>query len=424
MTGGVDTETDAELRQRFKDTLLRNIAGTADFYEALCQQNTAVSRVVAYGPLKLYQTQITVQNNPQNLQFSPLAGGGSDVKYAWPGLASCFSDLGQTTETFYSPVYDFSFTGGASPTFAPVSNGALATNQIVDLEFQYTTRCSRNDPQNSITNKVDIFIDGVSPLAVTEQTVVTGDQLWTTSSSGANPMLYTGNFVRVGSPGSPTAGNRFMRLGSVPLVSFPPTLTINGQIYYQASASGNNIVGDYAVLQSVLPSVSPTQQNLLTGSHLEISGIEWLNTNIATNTPITVSYVYNQVPQLLNAVISSAKQITTDVMVHQADFLYYCPLLSIEYTRSYSISVVNGKISTRLQQYFAALPFGSQIKLSNVALAVQQTLGVADVIITGIEVYADSSGTSLLATEVNDFKLADNQLAIFQGVTITRVATP
>ena len=60
MTGGVDVETDQELRQRFKDTLLRNMAGTSDFYEALCQQNNKVSRVVVFGPLSLYKTQIEV----------------------------------------------------------------------------------------------------------------------------------------------------------------------------------------------------------------------------------------------------------------------------------------------------------------------------------------------------------------------------
>ena len=168
MTGGVDVETDPELRQRFKDTFLRNIAGTADFYTSICQQNNNVSRVVVFGPISLYTTQILVPETELVLNVS------EDVKYAWPQMESCFTGLGQTTETFFSPVEDYTFVGGTSPTFSTVSTGALQplVGSVVDLEFQYTTQSSRNDPLNGITNKVDIFMDGVSPFAVQEASVV------------------------------------------------------------------------------------------------------------------------------------------------------------------------------------------------------------------------------------------------------------
>ena len=54
MTDGTDPETDDALRQRFKDTFLRNVAGTADWYIALCQQNTSVTRVIVFGPTALH----------------------------------------------------------------------------------------------------------------------------------------------------------------------------------------------------------------------------------------------------------------------------------------------------------------------------------------------------------------------------------
>jgi uncharacterized phage protein gp47/JayE len=406
MTGGVDIETDAELRQRFKDTLMRNVAGTADFYEALTQQNTAVSRVVVFGPLTLYQTQIAVPSTTLTLATT------EDVKYAWPGMMSCFTNLGQEDEIFYSPVDDFTYMGGTSPTFTTISTGALTPGNIVDLEFQYTTRSSRNDPLNGITNKVDLFVDGVTPFAITEQTVVSSAVL---SSSSAD-MLYTGNFERVGSPGSPTAANRFMRLGSVPIVSFPATLTVDGVTYTQGT--------HYYLLQGT---------TLLRGSHQEVSGIEWTTAGPSTGTELTLNYVYNQVPELLNALLANAKQITTDVMVHQAEFVYIQPCLSIEYDRSYSVSVVNSAIINRLQTYFAQLPFGSQVKLSNIAMYVQQTLGVVDVKVTtsaddstnyGVQIFDNGSDPTPSVVETSDFKLQDNELANYQGVLIRRVAAP
>jgi len=406
MTGGVDTETDAELRQRFKDTLLRNVTGTADFYEALCQQNTNVTRVVVFGPTNLYQTQIAVPSTTLTLSVN------QDVKYAWPTMESVFIDLGQESETFYSPVYDYAFSGGTSPTFSRNSTGALSAGDIVDLEFQYTTRSSRNDPINGITNKVDIFVDGINPYTVTEQTVVTSAALSSTSSDA----LYTGNFERVGDPGLPTAGNRFMRLGNTPLVSFPSTIVVGSNTYVRGT--------HYFVLQDT---------TLLRGTQLENSGIEFTVAGPANGTELTLQYVYNQVPEVLNALISSSKQVTTDVLVHQGDFTYIQPCLNIEYDRSYSVATVNAQIVTRLQQYFAQLPFGAPIKLVNIMMFVQQTPGVVDTTITsstdnptnyGIQIFDNSADTVPAVIETSDFKLKDNQLANYQGVLITRVATP
>jgi uncharacterized phage protein gp47/JayE len=411
MTGGTDTETDAELRQRFKDTFLRNVSGTSDWYEALCQQNTNVDRVVVFGPISLYQTQIAVPSSELVLSVT------QNVKYAWPQMESVFTGLSTTAQTFYSPIDDYIYEGGTSPTITTVTTGALASQvgQIVDLEFQYTTQSSRNDPLNGITNKVDVFVDGVNPFAITEQSVVSSATL-----NGTNPPptgeFYTGNFERVGSPGVPTAGNRFQRLGSTPLVSFPSTLTIGGVVYSQGT--------HYFLLQDT---------TLLAGTQLETSGLEWTSGGPATGTEVTLNYVYNQVPEILNALVCSSKQITTDVLVHQADYIYVQPCLQIEYSSNYSPATVNTSITNRLQQYFSQLPFGAWVYMSNICMFVQQTLGVVNVTVTtevqnstnfGIQVFDAGTDTVPSTVETTDFQLNDNQLANFQGVLITRVATP
>ena len=405
MTGGVDVETDAELRQRFKDTLMRNVAGTADFYEALCQQNDSVSRVVVFGPVRLYTTQFEVPDTSLTLPVN------QDVKYAWPGMASVFTNLGQEDETFYSPGNDYVFNGGVSPSITRLSD-AMTVGDVVDLEFQYTTKSSRNDPINGVTNKVDIFVDGISPYLIREACVVSSAKL---SNSTASP-LYTGNFRRVGSAGTPTVDNRFMRLASTPVVSFPSSLTINGVVYTRGT--------HYHLLQDT---------TLIAGSHQETSGIEWTVAGPDTGTEVVINYVYNRTPEILNAVISRTKQITTDVMVHQGEFIYIQPCLTIEYDRAYSVSVVNSSIVNRLQTYFFMMPFGSQVKLGTLCMFVQQVLGVVDVKITtasddpvnyGVQMFANSLDPTPTVVETTDFKLDDNQLANYQGVIIKRVATP
>jgi len=406
MTGGVNVETDAQLRQRFMDTLLRNIAGTSDWYINLALQNNSVSRVAVYGPVSLYKTQIAV---PESTLTLPVT---ADVKYAWPQMTSVFENLGTSDETFYSDVDDYTLSPGASPVFTTVPTGALVVGQIVDVEFQYTPKVSRNDPVNNITNKVDVFVDGNAPFTVTETTVVSSQLL---SATSTNP-FYTGNFERVGETSPPSSSNRFMRLGSVPVITFPTSITVASTVYVRGT--------HYHLLSGTTP---------LRGSQLEVAGIEW-ESGIPTGTQLTLNYTYNQVPELLDAVTNTSKQICTDVLNHVADYQYITTNLTIEYARAYAIATVNTAIVARLQIFYQGMRFGSPVILSQLVAAVQQVLGVNEVHVTtssevisgdyhyGIWAMDDSatpaSGTHLPKTA--DFVLNDNQLAVFQNVNTTQ----
>lgn len=404
-TGGVDKETDAELRQRFKDTLLRNIAGTSDWYRNLALQNKSVSRVAVYGPTTLYKTQISAPPTTKNL--SSLVH--QDVKYVWPNMESVFVNLGQTDEKFYRPSNDYTLNWPTFTRIASASGGQIPNGEIVDLEFQYTTRCSRNDPANSITNKVDVFVDGVDPFTVTERTVIAASPVLVSSPSTS--WNFTGNFERIGSSGSPQANSRFVRLTSVPVVSFPATITIGSSVYTKGV--------HYHLLRSTTTTA---------GSHREIAGLEWPSnvTGPANDTQLTLTYIYNRVPELLTAVIDTSKQVCTDVMVHQAKWLYVVPCLEVQYNRTYSTTVVEASIKSHLTRYFAAMSYGQQVKITPLLMAVQQVLGVENVSLVtdsnlahyGVEIYTDPTGTPTRQT--TDFKVDDNALPVLQDVRITR----
>lgn len=403
-TGGVDTETDGELRQRFKDTFLRNIAGTEDWYLGLAYQNKNVSKAACFGPIRKYVTQVAVPNVSVTLPVS------ADVKYAWSNGETIFKDLGQESETFYRPIDDYTFTSGSSPQITRVSSGSMVVGEIVDVEFEYTTRSSRNDPVEGITNKVDLFVNGADPYTVTERTVVTSQTL---SASSSNE-LYTGNFARVGSTGTPSSTNRFMRLGSVPILSFPSIVTIGVTQYQQGT--------HYHLLRGT---------TLVAGSVREVAGIEWTAAGPANNTPITVTYVYNRVPEVLGAVVKQGKQITTDVLVHQANYAYLRVYLSIEYDRGYVVSQVNNALQDRLRSYFGGLPYGAWVEISDLSLAAHQVLGVDNVYLTtdeehatnyGIKVYGNSADTVPATIETEDFKLVDSQLPVFLEAVVLRKA--
>lgn len=445
MSGGVDIETDSELRHRFENTLLRNVAGTEDWYKALCLQNNTVSRSAVYGPVSMYRTQIPAPGTSStdgttnlNILRSSRSGAGTDVAYVWPGMDSVFTNLGQSNEVFYNPNFDYELSSGATtPAFKRLSAGNIPAGEIVDVEFQYTSAASRNDPVNGVTNKVDVYVDGSSPFTVTEATSVTSTTI--KGSSNSNSIYYTattnlqdtqsayysGNFERVGASGVAQPGNKFTRLNSCPIISFPQSITSNSSVY--------NRNQHYWLLKDT------TKRR---GSPYEVSGIEWATTaNNGTSGPdegaeLILNYVYNQTPEVLTAVMTTAKQICTDVMVHQADYRYIMPCLNIQYAHGYDIATTNSGINSRLQIFFQALNFGNWVDISKMCLAVQQVLGVSSVSLTkqedsgvgpsghfGVRVYRNSSDTSFLQ-ETGNFKLEDRQVAQFLSVKIRREATP
>lgn len=623
--GGADPETDNELRQRFKDTFLRSIVGTEDWYLGLCYKNDNVKKAACFGPVKKYSTQVVIEDD---LSVNLSAAVTDDVKFAWDGdwHIAVYTNLGQADEQFYRRNLDYEWVAGATPQMRALAGGALAAGDVVDVEFEYTTRSSRNDPQRGITNKVDVFVNGSDPYVVTERTrvpaAVPGSQL----STDPDDPLYVGNFVRVGladfradssrlvssrtslaevsgtgpytvaltniptggtftlsygnkttpalpynaeislvqsalnnlstiGPGnatveatldgdenvvpwsytvtllvdthtltaasalinvaaaptvqvdgnivailnSPTSGvytltygakttttlaynastatvqaalealdnigsgkvtvtgtataytitladstklpladNRFTRLGSTPVVSFPSLITVSTTDI--AGGTGAEIKTiykqgeDYHLIKPA-PLANPNVTTLLAGSPYEIAGLEWLKPDSpADDTAITLSYSYNRVPEILQAVIKTGKQLSTDVLVHQAEYQYLRVYLSVEYDRGFVVTQVNNAIQERLRNYFAGMPYGSWIEFSDLTLAVHQVLGVDNVRVTdpaldpgvgvhyGVKIYTDSANTVPASTQSQDFKLKDNQLPVFLDAVMLRKA--
>ncbi|AVO24996.1 baseplate wedge subunit [Rhodococcus phage Finch] len=411
LTGGIDIESDDQLRQRFKNTFLRNIAGTEDFYRALCLQNQFVSRVAVYGPTSMYRTQVAAPSAGQALPVH------QDVKYVWEQSQSVFKDLAQKTEVFFTPGVDYTFTGGSAANLNRLAGGTMVAGEIVDVEFEYTTKSSRNNPLTGITNKVDVFVNGSDPYTVSEKTVMTN----TLFSSSTSNELWTGNFVRVGTANTqPSTANRFMRLGSVPVVAFPSTLVVKNQ---STSVTTTYTLGvHYHIVRAT---------TLLAGSEREVSGIEWLSSGPANGTPLTLTYSYNRLPELVNALAKKSKQITTDVLIHEADYRYLRVHLDLEYNRGIAIDQVNANIQVALRAMFAQFNFGEWVEMSDIIMTAHQVIGVDNVWITkaadnptnyGVKVYNTSNPATPLSTQTEDFKMSDNQLPIFLDAVLTRKA--
>ena len=411
MTGGIDVENDDELRARFKATLLRNVAGTSDFYLGLAYADQNVSRAVVYGPVSTYRTQIEAPQTQATLDVN------QDVKYVWSEHTSVFKNLATKDERFYSPGVDYAWTGGSQATLSRYPNSNIEPGDIIDVEFEYTTRASRNNPLNGITNKVDLFVNGADPVTVTERTVIGIDTFKTTPGHELN----VNNFRRLRTANDrPSTSNRFMRLGSVPVLAFPRKLVIKTDAGPIANTYEEGV--HYWVV---------TSDTLMRGSDREIAGIEWTSAGPADQTPITLTYSYNRTPQLLNALIKGSKQITTDVVVHEAEYRYMRVYLDIEYDRGVNITDVAQNIQENLRRYYASQTFGAWMESSDLLYWVRGVSGVDNAQLTkttssatdyGVKVFSHPEATAPINTTTQDFKLDDDQLPVFMDAIITRKA--
>lgn len=461
-TGGTDIETDAELRVRFKNTIFRNIAGTDDQYLALALSSRFTNKANVVGPksrfIEYVQTLSTESTGSHTLPTGTInvastTGFSSSGQVYFGGQLVTYTGKTGTTltgasggtgtfaagtvvsgivasqipyskytynfdyyltngdrlnEVFYSPGADFTFLNTVPPTFYVRNDLNLPTGSVVLLEHQYTSINSRNDPTNNILNYVDVFVSGDDITDATESTVFPSNILNDTTSSP----YYRQNYRRANDNSVPPAGNFIQLLLWQPVESLPTSITISGTPYLLNT--------DYWLLRDV---------SINKGSRRAKNAIGWRSTiGITAGTPFTLGYDFNKLPLTLNELMESHKQITADILVHEATKRYFNVYLTIMYSPGYSPTGVDQAIQVALTNFFEKQPFGVVIQFSDIIDIVHEVVGVDNVRITsstdntinyGIrEVAVD--GITILNTYITDFALQDADLPILNGIITSR----
>ena len=302
MTGGVDFETDDQLRARFKNSIFRNMSGTYDQFMALALsgQNTTKANVI--GPISRYQEYMQVPSaDDTHMGTSGDPNGNYDnggtswahkrttapssnpySKYTY-AQQSYVTD-GTVGGVILRPEVDYFFdripvnpasatraaltTGGDGPTGNPkkdhqpsvtflnntgwpwtVQGLTLDTDSIVLVEHAYMSAHSRNSIPAGITNAVDVFVNGEQAKTIksSEMYPHAGHTLQNTDP---NQWTYYTNWKRLVDGSQPTVGanpNRLLPLFWQPLLSLPDSFTIknannNKYTFYKAKY---HIGGEY-----------------------------------------------------------------------------------------------------------------------------------------------------------------------------------
>jgi hypothetical protein len=369
MTGGVNAESDEALRTRFKRTVFRSMAGTEDMFLGVSIEDstpedptdTLAVQAVVIGASKRWREQVQVEVVGADLVATSTIPV-DNVKHVFTGSAFFGEDIDGGSILTDGVHYEFDPTT-IPPTITDIGDN-LVEGRVYDLDFEYVPMASRNEPADNITNRVDIWVSGVSPQQATETTYY-------------RPQIFTGtagpfcvdDFVRLSEDGldPPDEDNAFLQLAWGPIVDFPEALAIGGDTYLRDT--------DYWVVhQNTGYGYSPTSK----------FGLEFLESNQPPlNAQILLvegqSYFYNRLPADVQARVEKWKLVTTDVKVHAAKQVRLALNFAIMYSSAYDRGTVQGELDRALANWMSSLGFRTVVQVSDILAVAHAVPGVDNV---------------------------------------------
>jgi uncharacterized phage protein gp47/JayE len=434
---GTNIENDDEVKVRFKNTIFRNVAGTADQYLALGVAGAFSNKAIVLGPFSRYRERIQVpavddasdydtdgDNNPESghgnagewttsLSTVPYSKYTHDIVPAFvsngqTGVATIFYTEGVDYQINTTPsdknhgdTYRQALTGqGLDPltdtdadnrpnvtmlnvyTGSDVTIDAVRPDDVVLFEHSYVSSASRNDPERNITNCVDVYLNGVNTIPTTAIIPVPSSSVNVFVDNPSSAFHYD-NYRRIGEPQHrPLLGNIFTRLYRSPILDLPDTITtataqyIKGVHYhalYDASELGGTVRARTGIEWEMgIPGRAGGDPDIGPYTGPKITDI--------TDDSIQISnYTYDRNIADLQASMEGVKQVTTDVLVHQATTVYFKFDVSIMYNTGVSTDSVNLNIQSGLGNYLESRYFGSVVQLSDILQQIHNVPGVDNV---------------------------------------------
>jgi uncharacterized phage protein gp47/JayE len=271
---------------------------------------------------------------------------------------------------------------------------AVQPEQVVFFEHTYTSAASRNNPLAGVTQCIDIYVDGSNDVPAT--TITSYNPLL---EFVADPFtyLYNQNYQRFGEPQSyPVIGNTYLPFYQQPVDSVPAFLTINGVntsgVYtttFYSGPGGGATNQNYWFVQDISPLYGTVRAR--NGIEFSIGEAGYTDTGLQNQTGLALSqyqpgtqitiggYTYDNNIVTLQGQIEQAKQITTDVLVHQAFTRYFKLDITVVYAAGSTPGSVNAAIQSAVLAYFAQQTFGSLIQVGSILQAIFAAPGVQNV---------------------------------------------
>ena len=259
--GGVDQETDAQLKIRFQNSIFRNIAGTLDQFLGLALSNTNVTKATVIGPNSVYSEY--VQLGSKGLVLSD----NTSAKYIYNTNYYVSSD-GTDTAVFYSP--GSALNGGSAVSggdFYWYNGGTVISNGNVTAKLQF----------NSVINPAPTGVSYAGSVqSVANNTgYLTGNYLWA--------------YSYVYNPGGESSIGSAFPVGLTGGAQATALLSASANLYIPSGYAGTSLVGGGVIARNIYRSGDGGSTWGLVGSIFDNT-----TTQFADNNPVPTLAPPNQ----------------------------------------------------------------------------------------------------------------------------------
>jgi len=366
ITGGMGQETDTELRDRFKRTVFRNMAGTEQMYLGVALDDPDCFSATVLGASKRRREQVQIASGVAVSQVQ-------DASFIYDSPVAVGEDI-DNGDVFLRD-FDWSWDTTVNPPRVVVLNATAMPNGIlVDLDFEYSPVGSRNDPANGITNRVDMWVGGQRAVEASQSVVFSSATVFSATTTSK---FYNGRYVRPNAT-HPAVANVFVPLAFGPILTMPSTLVVAGTTYGIATAAHplGTTVGSTKIAYQIV------HDDTADGYGVDsLYGLEW---SVASgylppnNSVFSISqdYTYNQLIASIQDAVDKWRLVGVDAKVHQAKVFDLRFNFAVMYDRSVSTSVTDADIDAALAIYLSKVGFNSVVQVSDVLQVVHNVSGV------------------------------------------------
>lgn len=364
LSGGAFQETDDELRDRWKKTVFRNMAGTESMFLGVATNDSDCTGANVVGASKRRREQVQVSGGIAQ-------STAADVAYTYASGQMVGKDIDNGDMALPAVHYTWD-TGSNPPRIVILDTSGYPDGTLLDLDFAYVPKASRNDPANNITNRIDVWCAGTRAIDAS-QTVVFRNTLGFSASSSSP--YYNANYIRPDGS-NPTVGNIFVPLAWGPIITVPSTITVGSTTYGLADAT--HPFG--TVSGSITYAYQIVHENTAFGwSPRSRFGLEWYASNQPTaNAVFSVDegYTYNDVPTAIQTEIDRWRLVGTDAMAHQARNIFLKFNLAVIYDYKVDQGVTHDQIEAAISNFLTTLGFDAVVQASDILQVVHNTPGV------------------------------------------------
>jgi uncharacterized phage protein gp47/JayE len=364
LTGGANQETDSQLQTRWVNTVFKSMSGTESMFLGIALNNPSCHAANVVGTSTQRDEQVQVVGNAA-------ASTVNDAQYIYPSgqVVGRSIDAGDVAVPGLQYTWNYSV---IPPVVQVVDTSYFPPGQIVELKFSYLDTWSRNIPASGILNRVDVWCAGVNAIAAA-QTIP-----WSVSrsfSTAPTSPYYTGNYVRPDST-PPAAGNIFLPLAFVPILTMDPIISVGSVNYGLATAAHplGTVSGGVSYAYQIVH-----ENDAYGWGPYSNAGLEWaagMAPPAGSVIAVGEDYTFNNVPAMIQRDLDNWRLAATDVMAHQALTVLLKISIAVIFDPNTAQSTTVSAIQVALANWLTGLGFNATIYPSSVIQQIENTPGV------------------------------------------------